>query len=148
MFYIGKSLRWTKPGTKGCAFRISLNPLCAVHSGGALRPFPSREGPRPDGINHSSFFHLNLIVQFNGFRADRDVSAKTCEKVPAGRFSVRSANSDRNAHIMDAPTDSRKISASSRIYRDSNPHAARTIRSKIIRVVSVMCGFSSFRTGH
>ena len=89
-------------GTKGCAFRILLNPLCAGHSGGALRPFPSREGPRPDGINHSSFFQSESNVQRKRHRADCVRPAETCEKVPAGCFSVRSANSARNAHITDA----------------------------------------------
>ena len=72
---------------KGCAFGIHYTrcargeflkgepfrsfALCGRHSGGALRPFPSREGPRPDGINHSSFYQSKSNVQLKSFRADR-----------------------------------------------------------------------------
>ena len=53
-------------GNKGFAFVISLYALCGRHSGGALRPFPSREGPRPDGINHSSGMNPDFTVQRTG----------------------------------------------------------------------------------
>ena len=59
-----------RSGTKGCAFRISLNALCGRHGGGALRPFPSPEGPRPDGINHSSLLQSKMIMKINEIGAD------------------------------------------------------------------------------
>jgi hypothetical protein len=81
-----------------------------------------------------------------GFRADWLSQPKHAKKPVNGLFWPK--GSDRNAHIKDAPTGNRKSSASSRTYRDSNPHAARTIRSIIVRVASVMSGFSSFRKGN
>ncbi len=74
-------------GTKGCAFRISLNALCGRHRGGpAHGRRSSPEVPWPDGINHSSYVQPNLIVQLNKNSRGLVESAETCKKDPDGIF--------------------------------------------------------------
>ena len=49
-------------------------------------------------------------------------SAETCEKVPAGRFSVRSANRDRNAHIQGRADVKPMIHAHRRAHEEIQTH--------------------------
>ena len=62
------------------------------------------------------------------------------------RFAPRTAIETRISRTRLRAVE--KSTASSRTYSDSNPHAARTIRSKIVWAVSIWYGYTLFRTEH
>jgi hypothetical protein len=62
------------------------------------------------------------------------------------RFAPRTAIETRISRTRLRAVE--KSTASSRTYSDSNPHAARTVRSKTVRVVSISFDCTLFRTRH
>ena len=109
--------------------------------------WPSPEVPRLYGIANSLSVQLDSTVQLKDFRADRDASAETCKKIPMGSF-LASRRRSKRAYTWTRLQTVEKSTLLSRTFSDSNPHTARTIRSKIVRVVSILFGYTFFRTGH
>ena len=117
--------------------------LCPMRTapGGTIsgrRPLP--EVPWPDGINHSSSAIDNRSASRRPSRGP-DASAITCKKVPDGAFLVRSANSDRNAHIHVAWKCSQRLYCRfAHILRFKNNMPPERYDRKSVRAVSIQYG--------
>ena len=129
-------------GNKGFAFVNFIASRYARRTGEG----PSQaEGPSPEGP--LAIWHKPQLARTASYSrhptASRgpDASAITCKKVPDGAFLVRSANSDRNAHIHLAHSCSQNMNCTfAHMYRFKDSVPPERYERRPVRVVPIQNG--------
>ena len=142
------SLRGTTDFLKGKAFQFLLSCADGAPEGPSQAEGPSGGGPLARWHKPQLSSLAENDSDQKGLRADWWSQPKHAKKALWAFFGSLREQQSKRAYTRTRLRAVEKSTASSRTFSDSNPHAARTVRSKILRAVSILSGYTLFRTEH